>query len=68
VHKAQGTVGVFFTWLVEDEEAIRRFAEGPGRLPRTPTKLIPVMPAEGHPSDAQARKGKSFAQVCGTRR
>ncbi|MDQ1295858.1 MAG: integrase/recombinase XerC [Actinomycetota bacterium] len=62
VHKHKG-LRQFFTWLAEDEEAITRSPMERVRMPRTPTKLIPVMPVEDTRRMLQARKGKSFARL-----
>jgi integrase/recombinase XerC len=53
----------FFVWLVEDEQAVPRSPMDRVRMPRTPTKLVPVMSAQDTRALLQARKGKSFLQV-----
>lgn len=53
----------FFKWLLVDEEAIDRSPMERVRQPKTPTRLIPVMPSDDTARLLAACKGKAFVNL-----
>jgi integrase/recombinase XerC len=53
----------FFKWLVEDEEELDRSPMQRVRQPKTPQKLVPVLPEDASRSLLAACAGRSFLQL-----